>query len=79
MQNYFTEFPQFKTATEQIALTLPQDSARVWVPNGDQIIGGGLERIIVQSDTVEDAFADVQATLEKEAEPVIQSLKAIEG
>jgi sn-glycerol 3-phosphate transport system substrate-binding protein len=79
MQNYFTEFPQFKTAVEQIALTQPQDSARVWVPNGDQIIGAGLERIIVQGDDVETAFADVQATLEKEAEPVVAALKAIEG
>lgn len=79
MQKYFSEFPQFKTATEQLALTQPQDSARVFVPNGDQIIGKGLERITVQSEDVATVFADVQAILEKEAQPVLASLKAIEG
>ena len=79
MQDYFVEFPQFKTATEQLALTKPQDSARVFVPNGDQIIGKGLERITVQADDVAAAFGDVQATLDTEAKPVIEALKAVEG
>jgi len=79
MQAYFDEFPQFKTAVEQLALTRPQDSARVFVPNGDQIIGKGLERITVQNDEVAVAFADVQKILEEEAAPVVAALKAIEG
>jgi ABC-type sulfate transport system permease component len=79
MQTYFEEFPQFKTATEQLALTRAQDSARVFVPNGDQIIGKGLERITVQADDVATAFADVQAILEQEAVPVVEALRAIEG
>lgn len=79
MTRYYEEFPQFRTAVEQLALTRPQDSARVWVPNGDQIIGKGLERITVQSEEVATVFAEVQATLEQEAEPVMQSLQAIEG
>jgi sn-glycerol 3-phosphate transport system substrate-binding protein len=79
MQSYFGEFPQFRTAAEQLALTRPQDSARVFVPNGDQIIGKGLERITVLNDDVATAFADVQATLEQEAEPVVESLRAVEG
>jgi sn-glycerol 3-phosphate transport system substrate-binding protein len=79
MKTYFAEFPQFKTATEQLALTQPQDSARVFVPNGDQIIGKGLERITVQSEDVATVFAEVQAILEQEAKPVLESLKAIEG
>ena len=79
MVSYFEEFPQFKTAVEQLALTQPQDSARVFVPNGDQIIGSGLERITVQSDDVATAFADVQAILETEAGPVIEALQAVEG
>ncbi len=79
MQNYFQEFPQFKTATEQLPLTRPQDSARVWVPNGDQIIGKGLERITVQNDDVSAVFTDLQATLEREARPVVESLRAVEG
>ena len=79
MQAYFAENPQFKTAVDQLPLTLPQDSARVWVPGGDQIIGAGLERITVQTDDVATAFADVQATLEAEAAPIIEALKAIEA
>ncbi len=79
MLAYFEEFPQFKTAVEQLALTQPQDSARVFVPNGDQIIGKGLERITVQSEDVATAFAEVQATLETEAAPVVEALQAIEG
>jgi sn-glycerol 3-phosphate transport system substrate-binding protein len=79
MVSYFEEFPQFKTAVEQLPMTQPQDSARVFVPNGDQIIGAGLERITVQSDDVATAFADVQATLETEAKPVVEALQAVEG
>lgn len=79
MQAYFEEFPQFKTAVEQLPLTQPQDSARVFVPNGDQIIGKGLERITVQSEDVATVFAEVQATLESEAQPVVEALSAIEG
>jgi sn-glycerol 3-phosphate transport system substrate-binding protein len=78
MQDYFASFPQFKTAAEQLALTQPQDAARVFVPNGDQIIGKGLERITVQSDEVAAAFADVQAILEEEAKPVVEALAAVE-
>ncbi len=79
MQDYFAQFPQFKTATDQLALTRPQDAARVFVPNGDQIIGKGLERITVQSDDVTAAFTDTQATLDQEAKPVVEALKAVEG
>jgi sn-glycerol 3-phosphate transport system substrate-binding protein len=79
MVAYFEEFPQVRTAVEQLPLTQPQDSARVFIPNGDQIIGGGLERITVQADDVATAFADVQAILETEAGPVIEALAAVEG
>ena len=79
MQSYFQEFPQFKTAVDQLPLTQPQDSARVFVPNGDQIIGKGLERITVQSEEVATVFAEVQATLEAEAQPVLDILQAVEG
>lgn len=79
MVAYFEEFPQFKTAVEQLPMTQPQDSARVFIPNGDQIIGAGLERITVQSDDVATAFADVQGILETEAVPVVEALQAVEG
>jgi sn-glycerol 3-phosphate transport system substrate-binding protein len=79
MLTYFEEFPQFKTATEQLPLTRAQDVARVFVPNGDQIIGRGLERITVQSDNVAVAFGDVQRILDEEAAPVVEQLRAVEG
>ncbi len=79
MQSYFAEFPQFKTAVEQLPLTQPQDSARVFVPNGDQIIGKGLERITVQTEDVATVFAEVNEILVAEAAPVVAALQAIEG
>jgi len=79
MQDYFAEFPQFKTAADQLALTQPQDAARVFVPNGDLIIGKGLERITVQSEDVATVFAEVQTTLEQEAAPVVEALQAVEA
>ncbi|MBX3014856.1 MAG: ABC transporter substrate-binding protein [Caldilineaceae bacterium] len=79
MMAYYAEFPQFETAVKQLELTRPQDSARVWVPNGDQIIGQGLERITVQAEEVATVFAEVNAILVKEAEPVVELLRAIEG
>jgi len=79
MQAYFAANPQFETAAKQLEFTRPQDAARVFVPNGDQIIGKGLERITVQSEDVATVFAEVQATLEREAQPVVEALRAIEG
>ncbi len=48
MQGFFADNPNFKTAVDQLPKTKAQDSARVFIPNGDQIIGKGLERITVQ-------------------------------
>jgi sn-glycerol 3-phosphate transport system substrate-binding protein len=79
MQAFYDENPQARTAVEQLPKTQPQDEARVFIPNGDQIIGGGLEQITVNLVDAADAFADVKATLEEEAQPVIEQLKAIEG
>ena len=79
MQAYYEEFPQFRTAVEQLPLTRAQDAARVFIPNGDQIIGAGLERITVQDEEVAAVFAEVQATLEEEAGPVVEQLETIEG
>ena len=47
MTSYFKEFAYFKTVVDQLELTRPQDSSRVWLPSGDQIIGKGLERVTV--------------------------------
>jgi sn-glycerol 3-phosphate transport system substrate-binding protein len=77
--DYFVEFPQFKTAVDQLPLTQPQDAARVFVPNGDQIIGKGLERITVQSEDVATVFAEVNEILVTEAQPVVEGLRVVEG
>lgn len=79
MTKYYAEFPQFETAVKQLELTKPQDAARVFVPNGDQIIGKGLERITVTAEEVATVFAEVNDTLTKEAAPVVELLKAVEG
>jgi sn-glycerol 3-phosphate transport system substrate-binding protein len=79
MQAFYDENPQAKTAVEQLPKTAPQDEARVFIPNGDQIIGGGLEQITVNQVDAADAFAEVAQTLEEEAQPVIEQLQAIEG
>jgi sn-glycerol 3-phosphate transport system substrate-binding protein len=79
MQAYFKEQPNFKTAVDQLPKTRPQDAARVFVPNGDQIIGKGLERIIVNKEDAVKVFGDVNKELETAAAPVLASLKAVEG
>jgi sn-glycerol 3-phosphate transport system substrate-binding protein len=79
MQNFYKENPNFKTAVEQLPKTRPQDAARVWIPNGDQIIGKGLERVTVQQEDPAGVFADVAKTLEREAKPVVEQLKRREG
>jgi sn-glycerol 3-phosphate transport system substrate-binding protein len=60
-------------------MTRPQDAARVFIPNGDLIIGKGLERITVAKEPADKVWPDVAATLQKEAANVVKALKAIEG
>ena len=77
MQAFFEENPNFRTAVEQLPLTQPQDSARVFIPNGDQIIGAGLERITINLEDPQVVFDDVAATLTQEAQPVLEALAAL--
>jgi len=77
LQAFYAANPTFKTAVDQLPLTRPQDSARVFIPNGDQIIGGGLERITVRNDEVQPVFEDVAGTLEEEAQPVLEAIEAL--
>jgi sn-glycerol 3-phosphate transport system substrate-binding protein len=75
MQSFFAENPNFKTAVDQLALTKPQDAARVFVPNGDQIIGGGLERITINNEEALPVFEDVNAELDDAAADTVQTLR----
>ena len=77
MQAFFAENPNFQTAVEQLPLTQPQDSARVFIPNGDQIIGAGLERITINLEDPRPVFDEVANTLTQEAQPVLEALAAL--
>ena len=77
MQAFFAENPNFKVAVDQLALTRPQDAARVFIPNGDQIIGGGMEKILINGQDAQSAFDEVAQTLEEEAQPVIEAMEAM--
>jgi sn-glycerol 3-phosphate transport system substrate-binding protein len=77
MQAFFEENPNFRTAVEQLPLTRPQDAARVFIPNGDQIIGAGLERITINLEDPQVVFDDVANTLTEEAQPVLEAIAAL--
>ncbi len=79
MQSFFEENPNFRTAVEQLPLTRAQDAARVFVRNGDQIIGRGLERIIVNEEDVATVFAAVNDELADAATPILEDLELREG
>jgi len=77
MADFFASNPNSKVAVDQLAKTRSQDAARVQIPNGDQIIGEGLGRIIVGTEDVQSVLDDVANTLTEEAAPVIEAIKAL--
>lgn len=77
MADFFAANPNFKVAVDQLAKTRSQDSARVQIPNGDQIIGAALGQIIVGLEEVQSVLDDLAATLTEEAAPVIEALQAL--
>ena len=79
MQAFYREKPNAQTAVKQLPMTKAQDVARVFIPNGDQIIGKGLERITINKEPPEAVWKDVAATLQKEGEAVVRQVKAVEG
>lgn len=79
MQAFFAENPTFKTAVDQLPQTRPQDAARVYIRGGDQIIGKGLERIVIAGEDIPTVWADIKEELEVTAKPTIELFKQIEG
>ncbi|MGI9147641.1 MAG: ABC transporter substrate-binding protein [Chloroflexota bacterium] len=75
MKTFFEGHPNFKTSVDQLPKTRPQDSARELVPNGDQIIGKGLERITANGEAADAVFKDVADQLNTEKQPVLRTLK----
>jgi sn-glycerol 3-phosphate transport system substrate-binding protein len=78
-QAFLDENPNNQVAIEQLPLTRPQDSARVFIPNGDQILGRGWEQILVNNVPAEEAWAEVKEILDDEKQPVLEAIAAIEG
>jgi sn-glycerol 3-phosphate transport system substrate-binding protein len=79
MQAFLDENPTSRVAIEQLPLTQPQDSARAFIPNGDQMLGRGWEQILVQNRPAAEVWAEVTAELEPEAAAVLEQVAAIEG
>jgi len=79
MQAFFAENPNFKVAVEQLEFTKPQDPARIYIPNGDQIIGTALERIMIDQVDAQGVFDDIAMELEEEAQPVLEQLAELAG
>lgn len=77
MRAFSTESPNVKTAVDQLAKTRPRDAARVFIPGGDQIIGGGPEEITISFSDVQAAFNDITATLEEEGSPIVEQVEAL--
>jgi sn-glycerol 3-phosphate transport system substrate-binding protein len=76
-KDFFAKNPQFKTAVDQLPKTQPQDAARNFIAGGDNIIGKGLERIIVGKEDVTKVWTEVTAQLEKEGEQVKKDIAAL--
>ena len=79
MQAFLDENPNSRVALEQLPLTQPQDSARAFIPNGDQMLGRGWEQILVQNRPAAEVWAEVTAELEPEAAAVLEQVAEIEG
>ncbi|WP_425307977.1 ABC transporter substrate-binding protein [Ammonicoccus fulvus] len=72
---YLEENPNAMTAIKQLAEnTAPQDYARVFVPGGGKLIGGGLDRITIGNEDVEKVFAELSAETTKVYERDIKPL-----
>ncbi len=65
MQAVYAEKPQFRTAVDQLAKIRSQDSARVWVPGGDSILGKALEAMTLNNTDPKAAWATAATQLQQ--------------
>ncbi len=65
MQAVYAEKPQFRTAVDQLAKTRSQDTARVWVPGGDAILGKALEAMTLNNGDPKAAWAAAATQLQQ--------------
>jgi sn-glycerol 3-phosphate transport system substrate-binding protein len=73
MTQVYKERPQFRTAVDQLAKTRSQDSARVFVPGGDAILGKALESMVLNNGDPKQAWAtaagQLQSIIDTEVKP----------
>jgi len=72
-QAYLEQNPNARTALEQLAVTAPQDYARVFIPGGGARIGAGLDRIAAGGEDVQAVFQELgdetRKVFERDIEP----------
>lgn len=73
MTQVYKDRPQFRTAVDQLAKTRSQDSARVFVPGGDAILGKALESMVLSNSDPKQAWAtaasQLQSIIDTEVKP----------
>jgi sn-glycerol 3-phosphate transport system substrate-binding protein len=79
MADFYSKKPNYQTAGKQLAMVRAQDTARVFVPAGQQIILKGLDQITTGTAPVDGIMKQMAADLTKEVQPIIQQVKAVEG
>jgi sn-glycerol 3-phosphate transport system substrate-binding protein len=65
MTQVYKDRPQFRTAVDQLPKTRSQDSARVFVPGGDAIIGKALESMVLNNGDPKQAWATAATQLQQ--------------
>lgn len=76
---FLAENPNNAVAVGQLPRTQAQDSARVFIPNGDVTLGNAWEQILVNDVPAQEAFEEAAATLDEDKQPIIDALDVIEG
>lgn len=79
MQAYFEEYPNSKTAVDQLEHVQQVDTVMMMIPNGAQIVGQGWEQILVNDQPAEEAWAETKDVLDVDKEPVLEQIEAYEG
>ncbi len=72
IRDYLAETPQAGTAIDQLKFTRPQDNARVFVPNGGNRIGGGLDKVLSGQDVravMEELQTETQQIIDSQLKP----------
>jgi sn-glycerol 3-phosphate transport system substrate-binding protein len=65
MTAVYKEKPQFRTAVDQLPKTRSQDSARVYIPGGDAILGKALEAMVLSNADPKQAWSTAATQLQQ--------------